>query len=60
MPHHFIDSHGIAEEYSAGRYAADCLALLARLHQRLSVVVLTGPAVLLAEGTIDDDWLEDA
>ena len=23
-------------------------------------VVLTGPAVLLAEGTIDDDWLEDA
>ena len=23
-------------------------------------VVLTGPAVLLAEGTVDDDWLEDA
>jgi diaminopimelate epimerase len=23
-------------------------------------VVLTGPAVLLAEGTLDDDWLEDA
>lgn len=42
VPHHFIDSHSIAEEYSAGRYEADCLTLLDKLFARHRVVILTG------------------
>ncbi|MFD2787537.1 tRNA (adenosine(37)-N6)-dimethylallyltransferase MiaA [Hymenobacter rubripertinctus] len=42
VPHHFIDSHGIAEDYNAGRFEQDALALLADLFQRHPTVILTG------------------
>ncbi|MGV3505350.1 MAG: tRNA (adenosine(37)-N6)-dimethylallyltransferase MiaA [Adhaeribacter sp.] len=42
VPHHFIDSHSISEEYNAGAYEADALQTLADLFQTRSVALLTG------------------
>ena len=42
VPHHFIDSHHIGQEYNAGAYEADALKTLATLFQTRSVAVLTG------------------
>jgi tRNA dimethylallyltransferase len=41
-PHHFIDSHSIAETYTAGQYERDALAVLEGLFRRYPVVILTG------------------
>jgi tRNA dimethylallyltransferase len=41
-PHHFIDTLSIAGPYNAGRYEADCLALLDVLFARHDVVILCG------------------
>lgn len=51
--HYFINSHSISEEYSAGRYAADCLALLEKLFQRRPVVILTGGSGLYVQAVTD-------
>jgi tRNA dimethylallyltransferase len=40
--HHFIDSHSIQEEYSAGDFERDAVALLEELYQKHDVVVMTG------------------
>ncbi|KUG08629.1 tRNA (adenosine(37)-N6)-dimethylallyltransferase MiaA [Solirubrum puertoriconensis] len=53
VPHHFIDSHSVEEEYSAGRYEADCLALLQALFQRHQVVILTGGSGLYLQAITD-------
>jgi tRNA dimethylallyltransferase len=42
IPHHFVDSHGIAETYNAGAFERDALAKLAELFTRASVAILTG------------------
>jgi tRNA dimethylallyltransferase len=42
VPHHFIDSHSITEDYNAGRYEEDCLTLLDQLFRQHRVVLLTG------------------
>ena len=53
VPHHFIDSHGIAEDYSAGRFAADCQAVLAGLFKKHPLVVLTGGSGLYVQAVTD-------
>ncbi|GAA4365697.1 tRNA (adenosine(37)-N6)-dimethylallyltransferase MiaA [Hymenobacter saemangeumensis] len=53
IPHHFIDSHSIAEEYSAGRFASDCLALLGQLFQKYPLVILTGGSGLYVQAVTD-------
>lgn len=40
--HHFIDSHSIADAYSAGDFERDALALLETLFQEHDVVIMTG------------------
>ncbi|WP_192820504.1 tRNA (adenosine(37)-N6)-dimethylallyltransferase MiaA [Rufibacter sp. LB8] len=40
--HHFIDSHSILEEYNAGAFEQDALAVLNTLFQEKEVVVATG------------------
>lgn len=40
--HHFIDSHSIAEAYSAGDFERDALKLLDTLFQDHDVVIMTG------------------
>jgi tRNA dimethylallyltransferase len=42
VPHHFINSHTIAEPYSAGDYERDALALLEMLFRKKNCVILTG------------------
>ncbi|HMR19864.1 MAG TPA: tRNA (adenosine(37)-N6)-dimethylallyltransferase MiaA [Sphingobacterium sp.] len=57
VEHHFIDSHSIAEEYSAGDFERDALALLDKLFQKKDIVILVGGSGLfvraLCEG-LDD------
>lgn len=53
VPHHFIDSHSITEDYSAGRFEADCLHLLEGLFQRHAVVILTGGSGLYLQAVTD-------
>lgn len=53
VPHHFVDSHSITEEYSAGRYEADGLLLLHDLFQRHEVVILTGGSGLYLQAVTD-------
>ena len=42
VTHHFVDSHSITEEYNAGAFEQDALALLDRLFQKHDVVIATG------------------
>lgn len=42
VPHYFINSHSINEDYSVGQYEAEALALLSQLFEKRDVVVLTG------------------
>ncbi|MCC9134915.1 tRNA (adenosine(37)-N6)-dimethylallyltransferase MiaA [Pontibacter silvestris] len=51
--HHFVDSHSIAEEYNAGAFEQDVLALLQRLFQEKDVVVLTGGSGLYIRAVTD-------
>ena len=53
VPHHFIDSHGIAEDYSAGRFATDAHAVLAELFHQHPVVILTGGSGLYVQAVTD-------
>ena len=53
VPHHFIDSHSIADDYSAGRFATDCHALLEKLFQTHPVVILTGGSGLYVQAVTD-------
>ena len=53
IPHHFIDSHSIADDYSAGRYATDCLQLLDRLFQKHQLLLLTGGSGLYLQAVTD-------
>ncbi|MEJ8755978.1 tRNA (adenosine(37)-N6)-dimethylallyltransferase MiaA [Pontibacter sp. H259] len=42
IPHHFVDSHAITEEYNAGAFEQDALQLLATLFESRDVVIVTG------------------
>lgn len=53
IPHHFINSHSIQEDYSAGRFAADALALLAALFKTHPIVILTGGSGLYLQAVTD-------
>lgn len=52
--HHFIDSHAVADEYSAGRFGAEARRLLlTELFPRLPVVVAVGGSGLYLQALID-------
>ncbi|TGE06268.1 tRNA (adenosine(37)-N6)-dimethylallyltransferase MiaA [Hymenobacter fodinae] len=53
VPHHFINSHSIQEEYNAGRYEQDALALLHELFQKHRVVILTGGSGLYLQAVTE-------
>lgn len=53
VPHHFIDSHSISEDYSAGRFATDCLAVLGALFQKYPLVIFTGGSGLYVQAVTD-------
>lgn len=51
--HHFIDSHSIAEEYSAGDFERDALALLERLFETKDTVVMVGGSGLFVRAVCE-------
>ena len=53
VPHHFINSHSISEDYSAGRFATDCLTVLTGLFQKHSLVIFTGGSGLYVQAVTD-------
>ncbi|WP_242510088.1 tRNA (adenosine(37)-N6)-dimethylallyltransferase MiaA, partial [Hymenobacter persicinus] len=53
VPHHFIDSHSITEDYNAGRFEVDCLARLGELFQRHPLVILTGGSGLYLQAVTE-------
>ena len=53
IPHHFINSHSISEDYSAGRFATDCQAVLTALFQKYPLVILTGGSGLYVQAVTD-------
>jgi tRNA dimethylallyltransferase len=42
IPHFFIDSHSITEDYNVGKYETEAIALLEDLFQQYNTVILTG------------------
>ncbi|AHJ97268.1 tRNA (adenosine(37)-N6)-dimethylallyltransferase MiaA [Hymenobacter swuensis] len=53
VQHHFINSHSITEDYNAGRFEQDALAVLADLFQRHRVVILTGGSGLYLQAVTE-------
>ena len=53
VKHHFIDSHSVDEEYSAGDFERDALALLERLFQQHDVVVMVGGSGLFVRAVCE-------
>ncbi len=51
--HHFINSHSITEEYSAGRFAAQATALLTQLFKKQKIVIATGGSGLYLQALTD-------
>ncbi|WP_324677845.1 tRNA (adenosine(37)-N6)-dimethylallyltransferase MiaA [Hymenobacter sp. GOD-10R] len=53
VPHHFIDSHSISEDYNAGRFEEDALQVLTELFQRHQLVILTGGSGLYLQAVTE-------
>ncbi len=53
VPHHFIGHLSVRDPYSAGAFARDALPLIARLHERHPVVVLTGGSGLFIKAVTE-------
>ncbi len=52
-PHHFIDSHSIEEEYSAGDFEREALVLLDMLFQKQDVVIMVGGSGLFVRAVCE-------
>lgn len=46
VPHYFIGSHSIFDEYNAGQYEQDAIKLLDKLFQKRDVVMLVGGSMM--------------
>lgn len=53
VPHHFVDSHSITEEYSAGAFEQDVLLLLEQLFRQHDVVIMTGGSGLYVRAVLE-------
>ncbi|MBD1434091.1 tRNA (adenosine(37)-N6)-dimethylallyltransferase MiaA [Sphingobacterium sp. DN00404] len=53
VKHHFIDSHTIEEEYSAGDFERDALSLLDTLFEKYDVVVMVGGSGLFVRAVCE-------
>ncbi|GAA3930922.1 tRNA (adenosine(37)-N6)-dimethylallyltransferase MiaA [Hymenobacter algoricola] len=53
VAHHFIDSHSITQDYNAGRFEVDCLALLEKLFRKHPLVILTGGSGLYLQAVTE-------
>ncbi len=53
MPHHFINSLSIHDEYNAGRYETEALALLDELYKKQDIAVLVGGSGLFIQAVLE-------
>ena len=53
VPHHFINSHSIEEEYNAGQYERDAQALLETLFKKHDCLVMVGGSGLYIKGVLE-------
>lgn len=53
VPHHFINSHSIHEEYDSAQFATDALLLLEKLFQKYDQVILVGGSGLYIKALVD-------
>ncbi|MEM9982162.1 MAG: tRNA (adenosine(37)-N6)-dimethylallyltransferase MiaA [Bacteroidota bacterium] len=60
IPHHFVDSHTIHEEYSVGHFEKEALVTLQNIYQKKEVAILTGGSGLYTKVICDgiDDMPE--
>ncbi|WP_079716453.1 tRNA (adenosine(37)-N6)-dimethylallyltransferase MiaA [Parapedobacter luteus] len=49
IPHYFIDSHSVLDDYSAGDFERDALKCLVELFSRLDIVLLVGGSGLFVD-----------
>lgn len=53
VPHHFIDTRSVSEDYSAGRYEEDALRLLGELFAKHDLLFLVGGSGLYIDAVCD-------
>ena len=53
VPHHFINTHSITEEYDAAQYGRDALATISRLFQEHNTLILCGGSGLYIKAVIE-------
>ncbi|HEY9047178.1 MAG TPA: tRNA (adenosine(37)-N6)-dimethylallyltransferase MiaA [Ohtaekwangia sp.] len=53
VPHHFIDSHSIKEDYDAASYGRDALSLIHRLFEQHKFLVLCGGSGLYVKAVLE-------
>lgn len=53
VPHHFVDSHSIDEDYSAGDFERDALAKIATLFQKKDIVIMVGGSGLFVKAVCE-------
>ncbi|WP_276496796.1 tRNA (adenosine(37)-N6)-dimethylallyltransferase MiaA [Pontibacter litorisediminis] len=53
VKHHFVDSHSIEEDYSAGAFEQDVLVLLEQLFRQHDVVIMTGGSGLYVRAVLE-------
>lgn len=60
IPHYFIDSHSVGEDYDAARYATDALEVIEDLFAKHDFAILTGGSGLYIKGVCEgfDDMPE--
>lgn len=49
VPHYFVGTRELEEDYNAGQYERDALALMARLFESHDILVMTGGSMLYAD-----------
>jgi tRNA dimethylallyltransferase len=49
VPHYFIDSHSISDEYNVGKYETEAIELLDKLFQKNDTVILVGGSGLYVD-----------
>lgn len=53
IPHYFVDSHSVADEYDAATYAGEALAVIGDLFRKHDQVILCGGSGLYIRGVCD-------
>jgi tRNA dimethylallyltransferase len=53
IKHHFIDTHSIEEEFSAGIFEKECLELLAELYKIKNTLIMTGGSGLYIDAVLN-------